>query len=380
MKKALFLILLVFFSSSSISAKKNDKIKKTILSMSLREKVGQLFVVTPDVLDPKLSVIDVNNMYIKGVTKVTPEMEINYFRYPAGGFIIFGKNIEDEYQLFLLNSQLHKLNSIKPLIYVDEEGGSVARIGNNQNFNVPQIKPMYYIGRENNPNLAYKTGLTIGKYLKPLGFDVDFAPDADVLDFEKKSSIGSRSFSQDPEVVANMAVAAMIGLNDQNILSCFKHYPGHGACVEDTHFNFAQVNKNWKELQESDLIPFKYGIKNNVPFIMVAHINYPNIDKENLPATLSYCLLTEKLRKELKYDGIIITDAMSMGAIHNKYDDETAAVMAINAGVDIILMPFNYEAAFESIVRAVQNGTISEKRINESVYRILSLKKNYFKE
>lgn len=380
MKKSLFFILLVFFSFSSVSAKRNDKITKTIRSMSLREKVGQLFVVTPDVLDPELSVIDVNNMYIKGVTNVSQAMEIKYFRYPAGGFIIFGKNINDEYQLIQLNSQLHKLNSIKPLIYVDEEGGSVARIGNNENFNVPKIKPMYYIGRENNTDLAYKTGLTIGKYLKPLGFDVDFAPDADVLDFEKKSSIGSRSFGKNPEAVANMTVATMIGLKDQGILSCFKHYPGHGACVEDTHFEFASVYKPWKELLQSDLIPFKYGIKNKVPYIMVAHINYPYVDKENLPATLSYCLLTEKLRKELKYDGIIITDAMSMGAIHNKYDDETAAVMAINAGVDIILMPFNYEAAFEAIVRAVENGTISEKRINESVYRILSLKNNYFKE
>lgn len=373
MSKKIISLILFFFLIISTTSFNNDIILQNLSKLTLREKVGQLFVVCPDAIDPDLSLIDVNSGK-KGIKKITREMKNYYKKYPAGGFIIFDKNLESKEQLIKLNEDLHSLGKVKSFIYVDEEGGRVARIANNKNFDVQKFDPMYTVAKENDESKVFNVGNTIGKYLFELGFDVDFAPDADIFYPEGNNVIGNRAFSEDPETTGTMAVKMLKGLKKNNILGCFKHYPGHGPCLSDTHFSFGVIEKSWDELLKSDLIPFKKGIEEDVPYIMVSHINYPNITDDDLPASLSYKLLTEKLREELGFEGIIITDGMSMGAIHNKYDDETSSVMAILAGVDIILAPYAYEDAFKSVIRAVISGKITEERLNESVYRILSLK------
>lgn len=366
------MILFLIVTASSL---KDDKINNELSKLTLNEKIGQLFVIHPEAIDPDLSLVEVNSATV-GLKELTHKMKSYYKRYPAGGFILFDKNLSGQDQLIKFNNDLHALGKIRPFIYVDEEGGKVARIANNKHFDVPRFDPMYLIAQKKDEKLAYEVGNTIGKYLSELGFDVNFAPDADVYYENGNSVIGYRAFSSNPEVAGNMAVQVLKGLEANNIKGCFKHFPGHGACTKDTHFDFGVVYKTWEEILNTDIIPFNKGIENNVPFIMVSHVNYPYVTNDELPASLSYTLLTEKLRNELNYKGLIITDGMSMGAIHKNYDDETAAVMAIKAGVDIILVPFAYEDAFNSLVRAVKKGEISEQRINESVYRILSLKLN----
>ncbi|MGB5822583.1 MAG: glycoside hydrolase family 3 N-terminal domain-containing protein [Proteocatella sp.] len=189
--------------------------------------------------------------------------------------------------------------------------------------------------------------------------------------------IGNRAFGNDPELVADMVSAGVEGLHSSGIMSCIKHFPGHGDTKDDTHNGFVSVEKTWEELKACELIPFKAGIDAKTDMIMISHITAENITSDKLPSSLSYEMIEGKLRKEMNYDGIIISDSMSMGAIANQYSSGEAAVLAITAGTDIVLMPQNYTQAFESIYEAVNSGEISESRIDESVLRILSLKEKY---
>lgn len=378
------LILILLFSpyvfseanyETSLNRKTERKIEHKLKHMSLREKVGQLFVIRPESLDESLSSRNLNIANCKGITELSPSLCNFYNRYPAGGFVLFQKNIINPKQINNFNNNLHKLNkNIKNFIYIDEEGGATSRIANNNNFNVPVYKSMSEIGKSLNSNNAFQAGKEIGTYLKRYGFDVDFAPIADVNTNPNNPVIGIRAFSSDPKIAAEMDIAFLNGIHEKKIKGCLKHFPGHGDTNNDSHAGYVETKKTWDELKNCELITFQAGIDNNVQMIMAAHISTPNITGDKLPATLSYYLLTEKLRNEMKYDGIIITDAMEMGAIHNDYSSDEAAVMAISAGADIILMPYDYKKAFEGVLQAVKNGSISEQRINQSVKRILKLK------
>ena len=185
--------------------------------------------------------------------------------------------------------------------------------------------------------------------------------------------IGDRAFSSEPETASKMLVSFMKGLNENGIQSCLKHYPGHGDTENDTHHGYAETKKTWQELLDCELITFKAGIKCGTNFIMTAHISAPEITGDTIPATLSIDLL-EKLRNELNFKGVIVSDAMNMGAIKNNFENDESTVLAILAGIDCILMPFNYQSAFEAVLGAVNEGLISEKRINQSVERILRAK------
>lgn len=383
MRKVVILLLIFPVIFLTVSFNRNikniepveDEITKLIHNMSLQEKVGQLFVIRPDALDTDLSEIEINGMNSKNaVTEINENILKNYKNYPVGGFIIFGKNIDNPEQLKKLNKDLHNLGNFYPLIYVDEEGGSVVRLANKKNFNLPRYSSMQDIGDTDDLKEAYNVGETIGSYLKDYGIDVDFAPVADVNTNKNNPIIGRRSFSDDPYKAGNMAASMLDGLKSQKVFGCFKHYPGHGDTNTDTHKGYTEILKDWNELQKCELIPFNIGIKDQVPFIMTSHISLPKITGDNKPTTLSYEMVTEKLRNEMNYNGIIISDAMAMGAIRNSYSDEESSIDAILAGVDIILMPYDLKAAFDSVYKAVKENRISEKRIDESVYRILSLK------
>ncbi len=335
--------------------------------MTLREKVGRLFFIRPE------------QLYIPGIggaspVRLTDEMAAAYEKYPAGGFVLFRNNLEGEEQLAELTGGLHGLSVSAPLICIDEEGGSVARIANSGLFPVPKAPGMQKIASKGDPGAARAIAHTIGAYLSSYGIDVDLAPVADVNTNPDNAVIGSRAFGSDPYLASEMACAYLDGLHSAGIKGCFKHYPGHGDTSVDTHTGSADTMKTWEELLSCELIPFIAGIHGGTDMIMAAHIAAPRVTGDDTPATLSYTLLTEKLRGELGFTGVIVTDAMDMGAITEYYSAGDAAVQAILAGADIVLLPKDYTEAFDSVLEAVENGTISVQRLDESVYRILTMK------
>ena len=360
----------------------DDAVEAQLEKMTLREKVGQMFYVRPECLDTTIhfnqpsgidgSSDDITKIRLQSVNETMKGVNE---KYPVGGIILYAHNIEDEAQLAKFIPEIRDLKG-SPLLCIDEEGGRVARIGRNSNFNVKTYESMGAIGATGDPANAYECGNTIGTYLKHYGFDIDFAPVADVNTNPENIVIGARAFSDKPEVAAPMVVKYLQGLKDAGVTGCIKHFPGHGDTKADTHFGYASSQKTWAEMLKCEMVTFKAGIQWGCQLIMTAHIAAPNVIGSDIPSTMSSVILKDKLRKELGYQNIIITDAMEMGAITQQYNNEEAAVGCIQAGVDIVLGPQNFVKAFDAVVAAVKNGTISEERINESVRRILKLKQS----
>ncbi len=358
-----------------------DDVESQLQKMTLREKVGQLFYVRPEVLDTTIhygqtggidaSTDDLTKIKLQAVNATMKGVNE---KYPVGGVILYAHNIDYEAQLTAFISQIRALKG-SPLLCIDEEGGRVARIGNNANFHVEKFVSMDAIGKTGDAKNAYYCGNTIGTYLKKYGFDIDFAPVADVNTNPENIVIGKRAFSDDPAVAAQMVVSYLQGLKDANVVGCIKHFPGHGDTKADTHYGYAQSLKTWNEMVDCEMVTFKAGIQWGCKLIMTAHIGAPKVTGSDIPATMSSLILHDKLRKELGYQNIIITDAMEMGAITQQYTSAEAAVGSIKAGVDIVLGPQNFIEAFDAVVKAVEDGTLTEQRIDESVRRILKLKK-----
>lgn len=345
----------------------DEEVKNILNKMSLKEKILQMFIVTPDDLTGVIS-----------TTKVGDITKNAFNEFPVGGIVFMGNNIIDENQITNMNLNLKKLSlerlSIIPFLCIDEEGGTVARIADNKNFPVENVGTMKSIGDTSNTSNAYKIGEYLGKYLYDYGFNIDFAPVADVLVNDFNTVVKNRSFGKDSDMVSEMVVQEMLGLKSKNIYSVLKHFPGHGATLEDSHNDFAYSNRSIDEIRNCELIPFKKGINSGAEFIMIGHISMPEITNDNKPASLSSFIINDILRKELLFDGIVITDAMNMGAISNNYKTEESTVMAINAGNDIILMPSDFKASYEAVEKAVNENRISIQRIDESVSRIIKLK------
>mgnify|MGYP003571316891 CR=1 FL=1 len=365
MKKffSFILIFACFFSKISFAG-----VKETLSSMTLEQKIGQLFIIRPDALDITLSSDEINDSKAQGVDAVNKTMLETLKKYPAGGFVFFRKNIRTPKQLKKFTRALKDSSEIFPIIAIDEEGGKISRIANAKNFNVKKFESVQKIAESKKSREA---GKIIGTYLKEYGFNFDFAPVADVNTNPENIVIGDRAFGNNPDFVAENVSEFLEGLHSQGVAGCLKHFPGHGDTKGDTHEDSVNVYKTWEELLKAEIIPFKENLS-KADSVMTAHITMKNID--GLPATLSREIITNKLRKELGYDGLIITDAMIMKAIANKYSSSEAAILAIEAGNDIILMPYDYIEAFEGVLNAVKSGRISEERLNESVMRILELK------
>ena len=357
-----------------------DEVELQLQKMTLREKVGQLFYVRPECLDTtihfnKSGGIDVSSDDITKIKlqTVNKTMKGVNEKYPVGGIILYAHNIEDEAQLAAFIPQLRALKG-SPLLCIDEEGGRVARIANNGNFAVEKFESMAAIGATGDAQNAYHCGNTIGTYLRRYGFDIDFAPVADVNTNPENIVIGARAFSDDPQVAAPMVTNYLQGLKDAGIVGCIKHFPGHGDTKADSHYGYAQSLKTWDEMLNCELITFKAGIQWGTQLIMTAHIGTPNVTGSEVPATMSSFILQDKLRGELGYQNIIVTDAMEMGAITLQYNNAEAAVGTLQAGADIVLGPQNFVKAFDAVVKAVEDGVLTEQRIDQSVRRILRLK------
>ncbi len=347
-----------------------DEIMK---KMTLREKIYQMCIITPEQLGGKDSE---NNEWSRWpVTQVDERAGAALAKYPVGGIIFFEGNLKSPDQTRKMLSGLQDYasqNGLVPLfLCIDEEGGKVARIANNPGFDVPKTGPMKNI---KNAAEALEAGRTIGRYLSGLGFNVDFAPDADVLTAAGSVIIGNRSFGSDPLTVTEFASAVSDGLHEFGIMSCFKHFPGHGAVEADTHVGLAYTDKTLADLMECEMIPFAKAKEKGIDMIMAAHISLPTVLGDNTPCSLSEYLLTDILKKSLGYDGLVITDALNMGAIAKICDNGTAAVQAVKAGADILLMPPDLEEAVSAVEEAVKSGTIPEQRIDDAVRKILEKK------
>ncbi len=383
------LLFSLIFLLASCSNSDNDPVTEptdeqyveTVLSqMSLRDKVGQMFWIRPEYL-----LEDIANGTLTpttaewpsfNVTSITAEMAQLDSLYPAGGVILFAHNCVEAQQLKAFVPQIKALKNA-PLLAIDEEGGRVARLANNDAFGLNKFESMTWLCQHGGDTTVYNAARYIGSYLKDFGFDVDFAPVADVNSNPDNPIIGTRSFSSDPDSVATMVCSYLDGLSANGIIGCIKHFPGHGDTQTDTHLGYAETKKTWQEMLSCEMIPFKAGIKHGVGTIMTAHITAPNVDGSNVPSTMSSLILQDKLRNELGYKNLVVTDAMEMGAISQQYTPEEAVVKSIQAGVDVLLCVPKYKKAFDAVVNAVKDGTISESRINESVRRILLLKRKH---
>lgn len=335
-----------------------DEIKEKIESMTLDEKIGQLFIVG-----------------FEGET-VNDEIVDLISNRKVGGLILFARNIVNSSQLIELNNSLRKIQSDIPLfISVDEEGGLVSRVPNE----FEALPSSGEIGNYNSEEISYKVGAIIAKELKALGFNMDFAPVLDINSNPNNTVIGERAFGDNADIVTRLGIKTMEGIRDGGIIPVVKHFPGHGDTDVDSHYGLPIVTKTLDELNSLEFIPFKEAINNGADVVMISSIILSSIDSEN-PSTMSEKVMTDILRGDLGFDGVIATDDMTMAAIMDNYNLTDAVVMSIKSGADLVLVCHGYDNILNSILAvkdAVNSGIISEERIDESVDRILKLKEKY---
>lgn len=331
-----------------------------IAEMSLENKVAGLFMVTPEALTGVDTVIQAGD---------TTKQKLS--EYPVGGLVYFSKNIKSADQLKEMLDTTRNTMIYPVFLAVDEEGGSVSRVAGAGLAD--DVGDMSEIGSTCDPEKAKEAGTAIGNYLSQFGFNVDFAPVADVVSAEN-AVIGNRSFGSDPNVVGTMVAAEVQGLQESGVSACLKHFPGIGDTTTDTHDEKTVSEKTLEDMQQTDLPAFQSGIDAGADFVMVSHMSLPNVVGDDTPCSLSGAVISDLLRNQLGYNGIVITDALDMSAITDSYSSAEAAVKAIEAGADMLLMPENFEEAYQGVLDAVQNGTISEDRINESLKRIYRVK------
>lgn len=349
--------------SAAIDGMTEDIVK----NMTLEEKIGQMFVVSMENLDTS------NGNYYE-FRSVTPDMEQTITQFKPGGVILFSRNIESREQTKQLISDLSAASDIPLFVTVDEEGGDVSRIASNSNMKTTSFPSMEEVGLKNDTDYAYQMGKTIGSEIKELGFNVDFAPVADVKTNESNTEIGNRSFGDDPNLVSSMVTAVVKGIQENDVSATLKHFPGHGNSSEDSHKTAVNVDNDLNRLRKVDFVPFRAGIKEGADFVMVSHISVSRVTEDTVPACMSKLMIQTILRKELGFNGIAITDAMDMGAITKYYEPDEAAVNCVEAGMDMILMSTDYQSAYQAVLDAVQDGRIDEVQIDESVKRIIRVK------
>lgn len=331
----------------------DEKVDKIVSSMSKTEKLGQMVM------------IGIHD------TKVNDDSLYMLHQFHFGGVILFDRNMENPEQVKQLTSDLQaKADEKIPLfIGIDEEGGDVVRMADKLTPPPSQQE----VGQTGDPNQAKEYAIKTAKELKNMGINLNFAPVADV------GSNDRRSFSTDPAIVTNFVKAAANGYEQENMFYSLKHFPGIGKGQVDSHVEISSIDADKNTLLAEDLVPFKTIIDENQPenyFILVSHLKYPALDPDN-PASLSKNIMTDLLRNELGYQGIIITDDMEMGAVANHNDFKAIGVKAVQAGADIVMVCHEYEHqkdVYLGLLDAVDNGTISQERIDQSVKRIVKAK------
>ena len=371
MKKRIFLVILVLIigilialnykkgnSNTKTKSKENSieqKVNNTMKNMTIDQKIAQMLVVyyTSDTVDDNLKTT---------LKERTP-----------GGFIITQDNLKSYDKTVKFIKDLKENSKIPLILSIDQEGGTVQRLQTFEDVEVLNIPFMYNVGKTNDEKLAYDVGKVLAHEMKTIGINVVYAPVIDIYSNKEDTVIGRRSFGETKELVSKMAISTAKGLEDEGIVATYKHFPGHGDTKVDSHLSLPSIDKTKEELMEEELYPFKEAIKNNAKMIMIGHLSVPSIDGDT-PATVSKKIINI-LKEDLNYKGLIITDALNMGALTHTYTYEEIYTKSIEAGVDILLMPIGSKDAIEKIKK-----NISEERINKSVKKILTFKYKYLKD
>jgi beta-N-acetylhexosaminidase len=327
-------------------------------SLTSREKIGQLFMVG-----------------FTG-TSVTPDLASFIKGYNPGGVILFSRNLESLDQIVQLTNDLQRCSPHSPLlIAIDQEGGRVSRLP--KGFTI--FPPCDVLGRCNSTELAYAAAATIAKELRAVGINMNMAPVLDVNSNPDNPVIGDRAFGSTPEIVSELGWATAAGLQDNQIVACGKHFPGHGDTNADSHKELPVVEAARERLEVVEFPPFRHAVAQGVATMMTAHVLYRALD-EKLPATLSPTIIANLLRKELRYDGVVLTDDLEMHAIIDHYGIEDAAIRAVLAGCDVLLICKDRDreiAAFTAIEQAVASGIISTERLDQSAARVARVKARF---
>ena len=326
--------------------------------MTLREKVGQLFMIGFDGTD------------------LSPELTSWIQEYQPGGIILFSRNLVNANQIAYLTNALQELASSSPLLMaIDQEGGKVSRLP--KGFTI--FPPAATVATCGSPDFAYQSAAVTAQELRAVGFNMNMAPVLDVNTNPSNPIIGDRAYSGDPEQVCHYANATISGLHDHGVIACGKHFPGHGETTKDSHKELPIVTLSKERLEQVELLPFRSAIAHGLMTMMSAHVHYPALD-DTVPATLSHTVMTTLLRDELGFSGVILSDDLEMNAIAEHSSMGEAAIRSIQAGVDLILICHQQDRqaeAIEAVEKAIQQGDISMERLEESLTRITSLKKQF---
>lgn len=363
-------------------------IRSVVSNMTTRQKVAQMIM-------PALRTWGSGDDAVP-TTTLSDEQKAVLMKYSFGGVIIFGQNIEEAGQTTQLISSMQEANAMggavsSLLVSIDQEGGYITRLSTGTS-----MPGNMAIAATNDPDNAYLAGDVIGSELSVQGINVDFAPVMDVNNNPSNPIIGVRSFSDNPEIVSQYGARFIDGLHNNHVMAALKHFPGHGDTDTDSHTGLPLIEKTYDQLKKLELIPFTQ-VASSADFVMTAHIQYPNIETGTytsistgeevyLPATLSKTILTDILRKDIGFEGVIVTDAMEMDAIASHFDPMDAARLAINAGANMLLIPVDISSPddinelddyINGIVAGIDSGLISMDCVNDSVYRILKAKSKY---
>jgi beta-N-acetylhexosaminidase len=333
------------------------EIEYLLSQLTIEERIGQLFMLR----------LPWQTLHVNAAVE-------NLFNaIPMGGVILFGDNVSSAEQVKALTAGLQGLSRVPLLISIDEEGGRVSRAG--RLFSSGAAPAAYDIGRAQNAHAkAYETGRYIGYELYKLGVNMNFAPVADIWSNPANAVIGNRAFGRTADIVAPLVESTVKGLHTGGVMAVVKHFPGHGDTYEDSHFLLAVYHHDWERWLTTEALPFISGINAGADGVMIGHIATPAISCD-LPATFSDFWLKEILRGEMGFDGLIITDALEMRALTDRFTCGQIATSAFMAGADILLMPSNPREAFDAMIQGYREGLVDEERLNQSVRRILLAKK-----
>lgn len=336
---------------------RKDAAQALLDGMTTHEKICQLLIVQPEVLTGGST-----------VTGMTDELAAALRTYPVGGLLLSAGNMTSGEQLAALTTALSNGGKTAPLISVDEEGGRVARLMNT--VGTTKLGSMYSY-RAQGTQGAHDNAQTIARDIAAYGFNTDFAPVADVWTNKRSNAIGDRAYSDDYDEAAELVAAAVKGFHDGGVICCLKHFPGHGSTKTDSHDGAATVDKTLPQLRQEDLKPFMSGIAAGADMVMVGHLTVPTMD--DAPASLSHKIVTNLLRYDLGFRGVIVTDGLQMQALA-QYTDGEKAVLALAAGNDMLLEISDVSGTVAAIEKALADGTLSRAALDESVLRILQLK------
>ena len=365
----------------------SEAIKAIIDKMTLEQKVAQLFVVSPETLTGVDSVQYAGDMTYQALQD-----------YPVGGIVFAKDNIDSSSQFGTMTDNLQSysedISGLPLFLAAAEEGGNASVLGNNDNLDEyyensysdddsdyssssansvhSGATSMSEIGRKDDSNNAYEAGKSIGSLMSAYGLNLDLAPVADVLS-GNSTGIGDRTFGTDAQTVSDMALEVIRGIQEEDVNAAMKYFPGYGAASSNMS-GFPVINSSLDELKKKEFLPYSNAIAQGLDFVMVGHISVPNVTGDDTPASLSEKMISEVLRKDLGFKGIVMTDYLNDKTIVKNYGAADAAVKAIQAGADLLLEPDDLEAAYEGVLKAVKKGDITEDRLDESIYRILRVK------